>query len=95
MVTYIVDVQYEHGISEAFDNTKVIFKELEGFNHNGNIVAILNNEAKNSKTDTGKSMGFLTQVLASILNDYEVPADSLVSRLKEWFDEVTYNKVEK
>ena len=33
-------------------------------------------------------------VLASILNDYEVPADSLVSRLKEWFDEVTYNKVE-
>mgnify|MGYP007109864713 FL=1 len=39
-------------------------------------------------------MGFLTQVLASILNDYEVPADSLVSRLKEWFDEVTYNKVE-
>lgn len=45
-------------------------------------------------TDTGKSMGFLTQVLASILNDYEVPADSLVSRLKEWFDEVDYNKVE-
>lgn len=46
MVTYIADVQYEHGISEAFDNTKVIFKELEGFNHNGNIVALLNNEAK-------------------------------------------------
>lgn len=45
MVTYIADVQYEHGISEAFDNTKVIFKELEGFNHNGNVVALLNNEA--------------------------------------------------
>lgn len=49
MVTYVGDVQYEHWISEAFDNTKVIFKELEGFNHKGNVVAILNNEAQNSK----------------------------------------------
>ena len=45
MATYIVDVQYERGISQAFDNTKVIFKELEGVIHKGNIVALINNEA--------------------------------------------------
>lgn len=55
MVTYIADVQYEHGISKAFDNTKVIFKEFEGTTHKGNIVAVLNNEAQNSLVSRLKS----------------------------------------
>lgn len=67
MVTYIADVQYEHGISEAFDSTKVVFKELEGFNHNGNVVALLNNEARNSK------LAFVTlNILLNIIDKHKI-----------------------
>lgn len=87
MVTYIADVQYEHGISKAFDNTKVIFKELEGFNHKGNVVAILNNEAKNSK------LAFYTlNILLNIISEHNIPRQELMVNLSAWFDKVYFEE---
>lgn len=87
MVTYIADVQYEHGISEAFDSTKVIFKELEGFNHNGNIVALLNNEAKNSK------LAFcVINILLNIIDKHKIQRQELMDYLSAWFDKVYFEE---
>lgn len=87
MVTYVGDVQYEHGISKAFDNTKVIFKELEGFNHKGNIVAVLNNEAKNSK------LAFVTlNILLNIIDKHKIQRLELMAYLADWFDKVYFEE---
>lgn len=87
MVTYIADVQYEHGISKAFDNTKVIFKELEGFNHNGNVVALLNNEAQNSK------LAFcVLNILLNIIDKHKIQRPELMSYLADWFDKVYFEE---
>lgn len=87
MVTYIADVQYERGISEAFDNTKVIFKELEGFNHKGNVVAILNNEAQNSK------LAFVSlNILLSIIDQHKIQRQELMHHLALWFDKVSFEE---
>ena len=87
MATYIVDVQYEHGISQAFDNTKVIFKELEGTTHNGNIVALLNNEAQNSK------LAFVTlNILLNIIDQHKIPRLELMANLSDWFDKVYFEE---
>lgn len=87
MVTYIADVQYEHGISEAFDSTKVIFKELEGFNHNGNIVAVLNNEAQNSK------LAFcVLNILLNIIDEHKIQRQELMNYLSAWFDKVYFEE---
>ncbi len=87
MATYIVDVQYEHGISQAFDNTKVIFKEFEGFNHNGNVVALLNNEAQNSK------LAFCTlNILLNIISEHNMPRQELMANLSAWFDKVYFEE---
>lgn len=87
MVTYIADVQYEHGISEAFDNTKVIFKELEGTTHNGNIVALLNNEAQNSK------LAFVTlNILLNIIDEHKIQRQELMANLSAWFDKVYFEE---
>lgn len=87
MVTYIADVQYEHGISKAFDNTKVIFKELEGFNHKGNVVAILNNEAQNSK------LAFcVLNILLNIIDQHKIQRLELMSYLANWFDKVYFEE---
>lgn len=87
MVTYIADVQYEHGISEAFDNTKVIFKELDGFNHKGNVVAILNNEARNSKLAS-----CTLNILLNIISEHNIPRQELMSYLADWFDKVYFEE---
>lgn len=87
MVTYIADVQYEHGISQAFDNTKVIFKELEGTTHKGNIVAVLNNEAKNSK------LAFcVLNILLNIIDKHNIPRQELMVNLSAWFDKVYFEE---
>lgn len=87
MVTYVGDVQYEHGISKAFDSTKVVFKELEGFNHNGNVVALLNNEAKNSK------LAFVTlNILLNIIDKHKIQRLELMSYLADWFDKVYFEE---
>ena len=87
MVTYVGDVQYEHGISQAFDNTKVIFKELEGTTHNGNIVALLNNEAQNSK------LAFCTlNILLNIISEHNIPRLELMANLSNWFDKVYFEE---
>lgn len=87
MVTYIADVQYEHGISEAFDSTKVVFKELEGITHNGNIVALLNNEAQNSK------LAFVTlNILLNIIDKHKIQRLELMSYLADWFDKVYFEE---
>ena len=87
MVTYIADVQYEHGISKAFDNTKVVFKELEGFNHKGNVVAILNNEAQNSK------LAFcVLNILLNIIDKHKIQRLELMSYLADWFDKVYFEE---
>ena len=87
MVAYIADVQYEHGISEAFDSTKVVFKELEGFNHNGNVVALLNNEAKNSK------LAFVTlNILLNIIDKHKIQRLELMGYLSDWFDKVYFEE---
>lgn len=87
MVTYIADVQYEHGISEAFDNTKVIFKELDGTTHNGNIVALLNNEAQNSK------LAFVTlNILLNIIDEHKIQRQELMDYLSAWFDKVYFEE---
>lgn len=87
MVTYIVDVQYEHGISQAFDNTKVIFKELEGTTYNGNIVAVLNNEAQNSK------LAFVTlNILLNIIDEHKIQRQELMANLSAWFDKVYFEE---
>lgn len=87
MVTYIADVQYEHGISKEFDNTKVVFKELEGFNHKGNVVAILNNEAQNSK------LAFcVLNILLNIIDKHKIQRLELMSYLSNWFDKVYFEE---
>lgn len=87
MVTYIADVQYEHGISQAFDNTKVIFKEFEGTTYKGNIVAVLSNEAQNSK------LAFCTiNILLNIISEYNIPRQDLMSYLSDWFDKVYFEE---
>ena len=87
MVTYVGDVQYEHGISKVFDNTKVIFKELEGFNHNGNVIALLNNEAQNSK------LAFVTlNILLNIIDKHKIQRLELMSYLADWFDKVYFEE---
>ena len=87
MVTYIADVQYEHGISQAFDNTKVIFKELEGTTHNGNIVALLNNEAQNSK------LAFrVLNILLNIIDKHKIQRLELMGYLADWFDKVYFEE---
>ena len=87
MVTYIADVQYEYGISEAFDSTKVVFKELEGFNHKGNVVAILNNEAKNSK------LAFcVLNILLNIIDKHKIQRLELMGYLADWFDKVYFEE---
>ena len=89
-MSYAVFTLFRPGSDTIKSHNLVIIDEYdENEKYVGKILATAYED-----TDSGTSMGFLTQVLASILNDYEVPADSLVSRLKEWFDEVTYNKVE-
>jgi hypothetical protein len=88
MATYIVDVQYEHGISEAFDNTEVIFKELEGVIHKGNIVALINNEARNSK------LAFVTlNILLNIIDEHKIQRKELMDNLSAWFDSVHFEEV--
>lgn len=87
MATYIVDVQYEHGITEAFDNTKVVFKELEGAIHKGNIVALINNEAKNSK------LAFVTlNILLNIIDEHKIQRQELMANLSAWFDKVYFEE---
>lgn len=87
MVTYIADVQYEHGISQAFDNTKVIFKEFEGTTYKGNIVAVLNNEAQNSK------LAFCTlNILLNIISEHNIPRQELMVNLSAWFDKVYFEE---
>ena len=87
MVTYVGDVQYEHGISQAFDNTKVIFKEFEGDTHKGNVVAILNNEAQNSK------LAFCTlNILLNIISEHNIPRQELMVNLSAWFDKVYFEE---
>lgn len=88
MVTYVGDVQYEHGISQAFDNTKVIFKEFEGDTHKGNVVAILNNEAQNSK------LAFVSlNILLSIIAQHKIQRQELIHHLALWFDKVYFEEV--
>jgi len=87
MVTYVGDVQYEHGISKAFDNTKVIFKEFEGTTYKGNIVALLNNEAQNSK------LAFVTlNILLNIIDKHKIQRPELMSYLADWFDKVYFEE---
>ena len=88
MATYIVDVQYEHGISQAFDNTKVIFKEYEGLIQKGSIVALINNEARNSK------LAFVTMnILLDIINKHKIQRQELMDNLSAWFDKVYFEEV--
>lgn len=87
MVTYVGDVQLEHGISKAFDNTKVIFKEFEGDTHKGNVVAILNNEAQNSK------LAFcVLNILLNIIAQHKIQRLELMSYLANWFDKVYFEE---
>ena len=87
MVTYVGDVQLEHGISKAFDNTKVIFKEFEGTTYKGNVVAILNNEAKNSK------LAFcVLNILLNIIDKHKIQRLELMSYLADWFDKVYFEE---
>ena len=88
MATYIVDVQYERGISQAFDNTRVIFKELEGVIHKGNIVALINTEAQNSK------LAFVTlNILLNIIDAHKIQRQELMDNLSAWFDKVYFEEV--
>nr|DAN68574.1 MAG TPA: hypothetical protein [Caudoviricetes sp.] len=87
MATYIADVQYEHGISQAFDNTKVVFKELEGVIHKGNIVALIHNEAQNSK------LAFATlNILLNIIDAHKIQRQELMDNLSTWFDKVYFEE---
>lgn len=87
MVTYIADVQYEHGISEEFDNTKVIFKEFEGDTYKGNVVALLNNEAQNSK------LAFVSlNILLNIIAQHKIQRLELMHYLSAWFDKVYFEE---
>jgi hypothetical protein len=87
MVTYVGDVQLEHGISQAFDNTKVIFKEFEGTTHKGNIVAVLNNEAQNSK------LAFcVLNILLNIIDKHKIQRLELMAYLSDWFDKVYFEE---
>lgn len=87
MATYIVDVQYERGISQAFDNTRVIFKELEGVMHKGNIVALINNEAQNSK------LALVTlNILLNIIDAHKIQRQELMDNLSAWFDKVYFEE---
>ena len=87
MATYIADVQYERGITEAFDNTKVVFKELEGVMHKGNIVALIDNEARNSK------LAFVTlNILLNIIDTHKIQRQELMDNLSAWFDKVYFEE---
>ena len=88
MATYIGDVQYEHGITEMFDNTTVVFKEFDGGVHKGNIKAFINNEAKNSK------LAFFTlNILLNIIAEHKIQRQELMNNLSAWFDRVTFEGI--
>lgn len=88
MATYIANVEYERGITEAFDNTKVIFKEYEGLIQKGSIIALINNEAINSK------LAFVTlNILLNIINQHKIQRQELMDNLSAWFDKVYFEEV--
>lgn len=86
-VNYVGDVQYEHGISQAFDNTKIIFKEFKSGIYQGSVIALLNNEAKNSK------LAFVTlNILLNILSNHNIQRQELIANLSAWFDKVYFEE---
>lgn len=87
MVSYVGNVQYEHGISKAFDNTMVIFKEYEGDTYKGKVIALLNNEAQNSK------LAFVSlNILLSIIAQHKIQRLELMHHLALWFDKVYFEE---
>lgn len=86
-VNYVGDVQYEHGISEAFDSTKVIFKEFQSGIFQGSIIALLNNEARKSK------LAFISlNILLSIIDQHKIQRQELMHHLALWFDKVYFEE---
>nr|DAV53815.1 MAG TPA: ATPase component of ABC transporter [Caudoviricetes sp.] len=86
-VDYVGDVQYEHGISQAFDNTKVIFKEFKSGIYQGSIIALLNNEAQKSK------LAFVTlNILLNIIAQHNIQRQELMHHLSLWFDNVSFEE---
>ena len=89
-MSYAIYTQFNAGIGNTKSHTLVIIDEYdENGNYSGKILAKAYDD-----TDHGKSMWSLANVLTSVLNAYEVPNDDLISRLKMWFDEVSYKKVD-
>nr|DAV53835.1 MAG TPA: corrinoid adenosyltransferase [Caudoviricetes sp.] len=83
-MSYAIYTQFNAGIGNTKSHTLVIIDEYdENGNYTGKILAKAYDDI-----DHGKSMWYVTQVLASALNAY----DDLISRLKMWFDEVSYKK---
>ena len=89
-MSYAIYTQFNPGIGTTKSHTLVIIDE---YDENGNYAGkILAKSYENS--NHGKSMWCLGSTLASVLNAYDVPRDDLISRLKMWFDEVSYKKAD-
>ena len=89
-MSYAIYTQFNPGMGTTESHTLVIIDEYdENGNYTGKILA-----KSFEDLNHGKSMWCLGSTLASVLNAYEVPTDDLISRLKMWFDEVSYKKAD-
>lgn len=87
MVSYVGDVQFEHGISTVFDNTVVIFKEFEDNIYKGRIIALINNEAQKTK------LAIVTlNILLNIIAQHRIQRQELMDNLSAWFDNVYFEE---
>lgn len=87
----MIYTQFNAGIGTTNSHTLVIIEE---YDENGEYVGKILAKSYED-TNHGKSMWALSQVLASVLNAYDVPADDLISRLEPLFDEISYKKADK